>query len=350
MDVTIEPFAWAGDLAPSDLAANNRIHNAAWAEWLPGERPVSDAALVDMDRFSAPPERMEKRLARAADGTVVGFAFALLAEGEPGGCTLRTFVDAAHRRQGVGRALGADLVEAARAAGRTGITVEVARAAAPRRRCARPTGSMPAGRGAEPHRCARHRPRPPRALARGRGGGRRVLARRPTTGAAPPTSWRATSSRAREVMNDAPRPEGMGRVALHRRGAARRRGGERRRPPGLVERRRAARRDRRAGRAHRAVPAGQPAVDGLPGRHRCPPRPPRAWPRRLDEGGQPPAARRGATRRRVGADVERRRATSRCCGSTGRSGSRRCSGSRAGTGRSRRYPDATHEGELGEPG
>ena len=126
MDLTIEPFAWAGDLTPSDLAANNRIHNAAWAEWLPGERPASDAALVDMDRFSAPPERMEKRLARAADGTVVGFAFAHWREGDPGGCTLRAFVDAAYRRQGVGRALGADLAQVARAAGRTGVTVEIA--------------------------------------------------------------------------------------------------------------------------------------------------------------------------------------------------------------------------------
>jgi GNAT superfamily N-acetyltransferase len=126
VDVTVEPFAWAGDLAPDDLAATNRIHNAAWAEWVPGERPVPDAGLVDMDRFSAPPERMDKRLARGPHGRVVGFAFCFWREGEPGSCTLRAFVDAAHRRQGVARALGTDLAQAARAAGRTGITVELA--------------------------------------------------------------------------------------------------------------------------------------------------------------------------------------------------------------------------------
>ena len=41
VDVTIEAFAWAGDLAPDDLAANTRIHNAGWAEWMPGERPMT---------------------------------------------------------------------------------------------------------------------------------------------------------------------------------------------------------------------------------------------------------------------------------------------------------------------
>ena len=65
MDVTIEPFRWAGDLAPEDLAANSRIWSAAWAEWVPGERATPPRALADMDRFSAPPERMDKRLARA---------------------------------------------------------------------------------------------------------------------------------------------------------------------------------------------------------------------------------------------------------------------------------------------
>jgi hypothetical protein len=54
VDVTVERFEWAGELAARDLAAVNRIHNAAWDEWVPGERPMSDAAFVDMDRFSAP--------------------------------------------------------------------------------------------------------------------------------------------------------------------------------------------------------------------------------------------------------------------------------------------------------
>ncbi|MFL6206773.1 MAG: GNAT family N-acetyltransferase [Acidimicrobiales bacterium] len=126
MEVTIEAFPWAGELARPDLAAINRIHNAAWAEWVPGDHPSSDAGFVDMDRFIAPPERMHRRLARTADGTVAGFAFAFWREGEPGGSTLRAFVDPQHRRQGVGRALGADLAATARAAERTGLTVEIA--------------------------------------------------------------------------------------------------------------------------------------------------------------------------------------------------------------------------------
>jgi len=126
VDVTIEPFRWARELAPEDLAANSRIFSAAWAEWVPGERPTPPRALADMDRFSAPPERIDRRVARAADGSVVGFAFADWREGEPGTAFLHIFVDPAHRRQGVGTALGADLAREARAAGRTGISVDVA--------------------------------------------------------------------------------------------------------------------------------------------------------------------------------------------------------------------------------
>lgn len=125
MDITLEPFAWAGDLPDADLAGVNRIHNQVWAEWVPGERAMSDAAYVDMDRFSAPPERMERRLARADDGTVVGHGIVFWREG-PGGCCLRTFVDVARRRAGVATALGRALTEIGQAGGRDSITVEIA--------------------------------------------------------------------------------------------------------------------------------------------------------------------------------------------------------------------------------
>jgi GNAT superfamily N-acetyltransferase len=125
VDVTIERFAWASDLAARDLAAVNRIQNAVWAEWVPGERAMSDAAFVDMDRFSAPPERMERALARASNGDVVGWGLVFWRD-EPGGATLRMFVDPERRRAAVGSVLGALLTETARSAGRTGIMVEVA--------------------------------------------------------------------------------------------------------------------------------------------------------------------------------------------------------------------------------
>ena len=210
MQVAIESFAWAGDLAPADLAANNRIHNAAWAEWLPGERPVPDAGLVDMDRFRATPERMDKRLARAADGRVVGFAFAYWREGEPGGCTLRVFVDAAHRREGVGRALGADLVEAARAAGRTGLTVEVA-PGSPAEAAVRAADGFEPGlvvelnrtdvRSIDPHLLERW------CAAGEAAAGYSLVA---YDGHCPTDDLARDFVAAREVMNDAPRPEGMG--------------------------------------------------------------------------------------------------------------------------------------------
>jgi GNAT superfamily N-acetyltransferase len=210
VDVTIEWFAWAGDLAPRDLAANNRIHNAAWAEWLPGERPVPDQGLVDMDRFSAPPERMDKCLARNADGDNVGFAFCYWREGEPGGCTLRVFVDPVHRRQGVARALGAALVEKARAAGRVGVTVEVAPASPAEAAVRRAAGFTP-GLVVELNRTDVG------SIDRG------LLERWRSAGeAAVGYSLEAYDDRcptddlardfiaAREVMNDAPRPEGFG--------------------------------------------------------------------------------------------------------------------------------------------
>jgi mycothiol synthase len=123
--VTIEPFGWASELAPADLAEVTRIFNEVWAEWVPGEPFMSEAAFVDLDRFSAHPERMVRCLARDEQGQVVGHAHVFWREG-PGACTMRVFVDPARRHEGIGRALGAAMVDAARADGRVGITLEVA--------------------------------------------------------------------------------------------------------------------------------------------------------------------------------------------------------------------------------
>lgn len=123
--ISIEPLGWASALAPGDLAAVTRIHNEVWQEWVPGEPPMAEAAYVDVDRFTAHPERVVGRLARDDEGVVVGHAHAHWREG-PGSCTLRAFVDPARRREGAGRALGQALIAEARAAGRAGITMEVA--------------------------------------------------------------------------------------------------------------------------------------------------------------------------------------------------------------------------------
>ncbi|MEQ1786551.1 MAG: GNAT family N-acetyltransferase [Acidimicrobiales bacterium] len=125
MPVTIEPFAWASELPPPDLSDATRIYNEVWAEWVPGERFMSNAAYVDLDRFTAHPERMVRRLARDEQGRLVGHAHAYWREG-PGACTVRVFVDPAHRREGIGRALGRSIAAEARAEGRIGLTLEVA--------------------------------------------------------------------------------------------------------------------------------------------------------------------------------------------------------------------------------
>ena len=121
--ITVEPFTWAGDLPGEDLAALTRAYNEVWDEWVPGERPISTAAFVDLDRFTAAPEQYEQRLARDDRGQVVGFAKAYWRVG-PGGCTFRLFIDPTRRGEGAARSLWADLTHAARAAGRSGITVE----------------------------------------------------------------------------------------------------------------------------------------------------------------------------------------------------------------------------------
>jgi GNAT superfamily N-acetyltransferase len=125
VSVTIEPFGWARELSADDLSAATRIYNEVWAEWVLGEPFMSEAAYVDLDRFTAHPEQFVRRLARDETGRVVGHAHAFWREG-PGACTMRVFVDPARRGEGIGRALGRALASEARADGRIGITLEVA--------------------------------------------------------------------------------------------------------------------------------------------------------------------------------------------------------------------------------
>lgn len=121
MDVRVEPFTWARELALPDQVAVTRIFNAVWDEWIPGERPLSVAAYVDLDRFSAPPERIERRLLRNADGVVVAHG-QVHWRTEPGASVVRAMVDPSSRGHGLGRVLVGELVggwadEACRAAG-----------------------------------------------------------------------------------------------------------------------------------------------------------------------------------------------------------------------------------------
>jgi GNAT superfamily N-acetyltransferase len=125
MDGSIEAFAWASELTPPDLEAVTAIFNDAWADWVPGERPITADAYVDNDRFTAPPERIERRLVRDAEGVVVAHGQAHWREG-PGACVLRAFVDLGQRGRGHGRLLVGALVDVAREAGRTGCTLETA--------------------------------------------------------------------------------------------------------------------------------------------------------------------------------------------------------------------------------
>lgn len=122
--MTIEPYAWASELSPDDLAGATAVFNAGWHDWNERERPLSVEAYLDYDRFSAPPEVMLRRLARADDGSVVGLGQACWRDGEPGACLGRVFVAPAARRRGVAAALTRTLVDDVRAAGRTGLTLE----------------------------------------------------------------------------------------------------------------------------------------------------------------------------------------------------------------------------------
>jgi GNAT superfamily N-acetyltransferase len=123
--IRIEEIGWASELGPGDLARVTDIYNAAWDEWIPGEPPMTAGAYVDMDRFTAHPEQMVRRIARDAADEVVGHGHAFWRQG-PGSGTMRLFVDRARRGEGIGRALADSLLDAARNGGRSGLTLEVA--------------------------------------------------------------------------------------------------------------------------------------------------------------------------------------------------------------------------------
>lgn len=133
--VHIEPFAWASELAPADLAAVAGIWSAAWAEWVPGERATSPEAFVDYDRFTAHPEQLHRCLARADDGEVVGHGQVHWREG-PGGGIARVFVAPPQRGRGIGRALFEELLSVARTGERSSLTLEAVEDSAAATMCA----------------------------------------------------------------------------------------------------------------------------------------------------------------------------------------------------------------------
>jgi GNAT superfamily N-acetyltransferase len=206
MALHIEPYSWASDLPDDDVAALTRSHNAAWREWVTDERPVSPSAYIDLDRFTAPPERTERLLARDAAGEVVGNG-SLHWRAGPGACVLHLFVDPAARRSGVGRELGAALVDLARSEGRIGVTFEAAEGSATDDACRRA--------GLEPDLVVEHNRTDPRridpALLKGwRAAGEAAAGYSLVTYDAPCPSddLAAGFVAARHSMNDAPRYEG----------------------------------------------------------------------------------------------------------------------------------------------
>jgi len=126
VSVTIEAYASADALAPADLTAATAIFNAAWADWVPGERPMSEAAFADQERFVHAPEVQLRFLARDDRGGVVGLGSVSWRdpEPEPGGGIARVMVAPAARGAGVGSAMTRHLVEVSRDRKRIGMTIE----------------------------------------------------------------------------------------------------------------------------------------------------------------------------------------------------------------------------------
>lgn len=124
MAISIERYPGADALSERDLDRAVAITNACWEEWIPGEPAFTAEAYKDDDRFTHEPEVVEARLARDGNGDVVGVGKLYWRHTEPGTSGLHLFVDPAHRRKGVASELMAALVEAARADGRSGITIE----------------------------------------------------------------------------------------------------------------------------------------------------------------------------------------------------------------------------------
>lgn len=119
-----EAYEAASRLAARDVARITEIHNACWAERIAGEPALSVEAYVDDDAFTHPPEVILRRLARDDRGEVVAFGHLEFRAGEPGGCVATVLTAPARRSCGAGGAVAAALVQAAREAGRIGITFE----------------------------------------------------------------------------------------------------------------------------------------------------------------------------------------------------------------------------------
>ncbi len=126
--IAIEAFESVDALAPADLRACTAIYNASWGEWLVGHRPVSGEAFADEERFVHEPAIVRRVLARDDAGALVGFGSITWRgnEPEPGACVAEVHVAPAARHAGVGSALVRRLLVTARAAGRIGLTLEVA--------------------------------------------------------------------------------------------------------------------------------------------------------------------------------------------------------------------------------
>ena len=250
VDVTIEPFAWASDLAPADLAAVNRIYNDAGRSGCRASGRVSDGGLRRHGPLQRPPGADGASGWRATT-TEPSSATATRSGGRSrAGARCACSSTRRHRRQGVGRALGRDARRGG--AGRWSHRRHASRwrRAAPRRPSPRRAGFQPGpGHRAEPHRSARRSP-----TRSSSGGGRR--ARRPTGYSlvaydvpCPSDDLARDFIHARHVMNDAPRYEGEAEAHLHASRSCARSRRPASPPTRMVERRRAARRHRRAGRA-----------------------------------------------------------------------------------------------------
>ena len=252
---------------------STRIHNEVWDEWVPGERPVSEAAYVDIDRFTAHPEQMVRRLARDDARRRRRPRPRATGARSRAACTVRVFVDP----------LGAGEGRRAAPSGGRWSTRPEPRAhrrhrRGGRRQCAEEAVAEAPGSG--PDLVVELNRTDPRmipdalleAVGGGRRGGRRLLARRlrravPVRRAGarlhprpPRHERRARATRAR------PRPPTRSRSSSPSRRPASP-------PTRMVERRRPPRRHRRAGRHQRDVPPHRAAVDRVPGRHRRATRP-----------------------------------------------------------------------------
>jgi mycothiol synthase len=126
MSASVEPYASADSLTAEDLGSATAIFNAAWADWIPGERPMSTAAYADQDRLVHAPEVQHRFLARDGRGTVVALGSLSWRdpEPEPGGAISRVMVAPSARRSGVGTAMARHLVDVCRDAKRIGMTIE----------------------------------------------------------------------------------------------------------------------------------------------------------------------------------------------------------------------------------